>query len=100
MRITYFHQEIEQSCRFLLLFHSLCRSQIDETPGTIPLPTNDSKNPLGLAALIASPLSRAAESAQILADEIGFPKNQIIYDDRVKEWNAGEVQGKTLLIPI
>ncbi len=45
--------------------------------------------------IIASPLLRARESAEILAHTIGFPVKQIIYDNRLMEWEVSrEYEGK------
>lgn len=43
--------------------------------------------------IIASPLLRTKETAEIVADSIGFPKENIIYDDRIIEVNTGDFSG-------
>ena len=45
---------------------------------------------LGVDAIYASPLRRTRQSAKALADRTGLP---IAFDDRLKEWDAGEWSG-------
>ena len=45
--------------------------------------------------IIASPLSRAKETAHIIAKEIGFNPENIEYDDNLKERNNGKFYGTT-----
>lgn len=73
---------------------SLARQQIIETPGTLPVMPENHPNHLNLAMLISSPLSRALETAQILADSIGYPRSEIVTNSALSEWNAGELQGE------
>ncbi|HRR76089.1 MAG TPA: histidine phosphatase family protein [Ruminococcus sp.] len=42
--------------------------------------------------IIASPMKRALKTAKIVAEAIG---KDIIIDERLKEWNYGEYEGKT-----
>jgi broad specificity phosphatase PhoE len=51
------------------------------------------ENVLNVAAIYTSPLCRATKSAEILADCIQFPKNEIKIDEGLVEWNAGILQG-------
>ena len=44
--------------------------------------------------IISSPFARTKETAEIVADQIGLPKDQIIYDARLQEVNPGEFDGK------
>jgi len=44
----------------------------------------------GVEALYASPLSRARQSAEIIASHVNLP---ILCDDRLKEWNCGDWSG-------
>lgn len=44
----------------------------------------------GVDAIVASPLRRARQSAEILADVTGLP---VRYDERLVEWDAGEWSG-------
>lgn len=46
-------------------------------------------------AIIASPFLRTRESAELIADAIGFPKEKIEYDDRLSEIATGSFDGKT-----
>jgi isoleucyl-tRNA synthetase len=43
-----------------------------------------------ITLIYASPFLRARESAEIIADKVGFPKDKIIYDDRLHEEDFGE----------
>ena len=45
-------------------------------------------------AIISSPLSRALDTAKIVAMEIGYPEDKIIIDKRVIERNFGKLEGK------
>ena len=45
--------------------------------------------------LVVSPFTRTQETAQILAKELGLSIEQIIIDERLKEINPGDFDGKT-----
>lgn len=75
---------------FIQIVYWPSSSLIAETPGTLPL----LENSVGADYIYSSPLARAAESAKIIANEIGFPEDCIIYDEGVQEWNGGEIQGE------
>jgi isoleucyl-tRNA synthetase len=47
-----------------------------------------------ISAIYASPLFRTKETAEIVAEELGFDPAKIIYDDRLKEIQTGEYNGK------
>ncbi|NOZ89890.1 MAG: histidine phosphatase family protein [Epsilonproteobacteria bacterium] len=44
--------------------------------------------------LFVSPLGRARDTALIICDELGVDKKEIIFDDRVIEFNYGVFEGK------
>lgn len=48
---------------------------------------------LGVELIFASPLSRARETAEIMADEMGYPSQNIIFDERLKERHFGGLEG-------
>lgn len=50
---------------------------------------------LDLQLIIASPLSRALETAHIIARAIGYPATQILQDEQLKERFLGSLQGKS-----
>lgn len=50
----------------------------------------------GITKIIASPLVRTRETAELLADELGYPKEAIVYEDRFKEWQLGELNGRPI----
>jgi isoleucyl-tRNA synthetase len=45
--------------------------------------------------IFASPFARTRESAAIAAEELSFPQENIIFDERIREFNLGELSGKT-----
>lgn len=45
--------------------------------------------------IISSTYDRTSDTAKIIANEIGFDENQIKYDPRLVEYNAGELIGKS-----
>lgn len=45
--------------------------------------------------IVASPLQRAEHTATIIAEHIGFPTDQIVFDGRLKECRYGELEGLT-----
>ncbi len=47
---------------------------------------------LGIQLIVASPLSRAKSTATIIAEEIGYPAEAILYDDRTKERHFGNME--------
>jgi isoleucyl-tRNA synthetase len=44
--------------------------------------------------IYSSPFLRAKETAELLAETINFPKEKIIYDQRLGEYNFGELSGQ------
>ena len=46
--------------------------------------------------IISSPFVRTRETAEMVADGIGLDKKEIIFDERIREINAGEFNGKTV----
>jgi isoleucyl-tRNA synthetase len=46
--------------------------------------------------IFSSPMSRAKETASIIADTFGFDKNQIIFDERLLEFQVGDLDGKNI----
>jgi uncharacterized phosphatase len=46
--------------------------------------------------MVSSPLSRAMETAQAVADAIGYDRQDIVSDPRAKERSYGEAEGLTL----
>jgi isoleucyl-tRNA synthetase len=45
--------------------------------------------------VISSPFSRTKETAAIICTELGYPLENVIYDDRLKEWDiSSEYEGK------
>lgn len=50
---------------------------------------------LGIDYVVSSPLSRALETAQIIARQIGYPVSKIHVNDLFIERHFGELEGKT-----
>ena len=44
--------------------------------------------------IISSPFLRTRQTAEIVAGEVGIPVGDIIYDERIRELNVGEFEGK------
>lgn len=44
--------------------------------------------------IYCSPFVRTKETAEIIAEELGYPKEKIIYDDRIRELNFGDLHLK------
>ncbi len=44
--------------------------------------------------IYCSPFVRTKETAEIIAEELGYPKDKIIYDDRIRELNFGDLHLK------
>lgn len=51
----------------------------------------------GITKIYASPFLRTRETAEMVAGGIGLPKDQIIYDDRLRELGFGTFDGKNAL---
>ena len=47
-----------------------------------------------ITKIYCSPFLRTRETAEIVAEYIGFPKEQIVYDDRLRELEFGEFSGR------
>lgn len=50
----------------------------------------------GITKIVTSPLLRTRLSAELVAEEIGFEQKNIIVEDRFKEWQLGELDGKSV----
>ncbi len=50
----------------------------------------------GIDVIYASPLARSQETARIVAGEIGLAQDSILIEDRIKEVNVGELNGRPL----
>jgi isoleucyl-tRNA synthetase len=48
----------------------------------------------GITKIIASPLVRTRESAEQIAQGIGYDVAEIVFDERIQEWQLGELNGK------
>jgi broad specificity phosphatase PhoE len=48
---------------------------------------------LGVELMFASPLGRARETAEIMAGQMGYPAQNIIFDARLKERHFGSLEG-------
>ncbi len=48
----------------------------------------------GITKIISSPLVRTRETAERVAEAIGYSKDDIVYDARFAEWQLGELNGK------
>jgi uncharacterized phosphatase len=48
---------------------------------------------LSFSRIISSPLKRARETAEIIAQDIGFDLSKIEYDQRVQEYDMGSITG-------
>lgn len=49
---------------------------------------------LGIDLIVSSPLSRAHNTAEIIAQEIGYPLDKILINPLLIERNGGELEGK------
>ncbi len=47
-----------------------------------------------ITKIISSPFIRTKETAELVAKEIGYPVDQIIFDDRIREYGFGEFDQK------
>jgi isoleucyl-tRNA synthetase len=46
--------------------------------------------------IVSSPFVRTRETAQLIAEVLGMDKNEILYEDNLREVNAGEFTGKSI----
>ncbi|MFA5841316.1 MAG: class I tRNA ligase family protein [Candidatus Paceibacterota bacterium] len=49
-----------------------------------------------ITRIYCSPFLRAKETATLVADIIGFPKDKIVYDDRIREYEFGDFSDRPL----
>lgn len=66
---------------------------IEETPGAIELDSNGERNSLCITKIFSSPLERAAQTAELIAQELNYPIKNIQLIDALAEWNVGKLQG-------
>lgn len=50
----------------------------------------------GITKMVSSPLVRTRETAERIADIIGYAKEDIVYDARLMEWQLGALNGKSV----
>lgn len=50
----------------------------------------------GIDLIFSSPFTRTRETAEIIADKLGFPREKIVFDERLRELGFGEYEGKTV----
>ena len=94
--------------KFLVVRHSEAESNLtnilSSNPKTVNHLTEKGKEQSAEAAknlkdkidvIYCSPFLRTKETAEIIAENIGYPKNKIIYDERLHEIFQGEFDGKT-----
>lgn len=62
------------------------RQQVEEAVRTLTKP----------AYIYASPILRTKQTAEMVADALGFPKENIVFDDRLKEFSFGVYENKPL----
>ncbi|MDR3519390.1 MAG: class I tRNA ligase family protein [Candidatus Pacebacteria bacterium] len=48
-----------------------------------------------VSIVYCSPFLRTRETVEIVSEKIGFPKDKIIYDDRIRELGLGDFSGKS-----
>jgi isoleucyl-tRNA synthetase len=48
----------------------------------------------GIQKIYASPFMRTRQTAEMIAETLGFSKDSILYDERLRELNFGELNGK------
>jgi len=95
--------------RYLLMRHGEARHMVED------IYTNDPKSEYGLTdegraqaaeaaknipadkplVIVSSPVLRALETARIVAEKCSVPADQIVIDDRLREINFGEFNGKS-----
>jgi len=46
--------------------------------------------------IFSSPMPRTKQTAELIADTLGYDKSKIIFDDRLWEFNIGTLEGKTI----
>lgn len=58
------------------------------------------KKNMKIDLILSSPLSRAHETAKLIAKEIGYPADKILLHDFLLERNFGEIDGKLFVIDV
>ena len=51
----------------------------------------------GITKIYASPVRRARESSEIAAEVLGIPKDAIVFDDRLREFDFGAYSGRSAI---
>jgi len=55
-----------------------------------------SKRGVDIKRVISSPLKRTTETAHIITKEIGFPFEDVVFDERLSEYDLGVITGKPI----
>lgn len=50
----------------------------------------------GIERIYASPLPRSRETAEKIAEKLGFDSSSIVYDERLREFGFGDLEGKPI----
>ena len=100
-------EKTKSTNKFLIVRHGESESNVNgilsSNPKTVNHLTKDGKEQAVAAAkhltdkidiIYCSPFMRTKETAEIMAEHLGYPKNKIIYDERLHEIFGGEFDGK------
>ncbi len=86
------HGEAENNARGIVSYRKEDAYHLTER-GKEQVKASASKMKDGFDLIIASPLLRTRETAELVAEELRMDKSEIVYDDRIAEVNTGDFNG-------
>ncbi len=95
---TYFvmrHGEAEHNIKHVLNSDNSTPSHLTENGKNKVLKTAENLKSKKIDLIIASPLIRTKETAELVAGVCGISKDSILYDDRIQEVQGGTMNGST-----
>jgi isoleucyl-tRNA synthetase len=88
------HGEAESNALGLISGNNTPERHLTENGRAQVLKTAKKLKKQNIDMVFASPLTRTKETAEMIVEKLGLPKESIIFDERLKEVQTGEFEGK------
>jgi isoleucyl-tRNA synthetase len=90
------HGEADHNLTLTLNSHNETPSNLTENGKIMAKNSSQKLKNKKIDLIIISPLIRTKQTAEIVAPEIGLSSENIIVDERIKEFQGGDMEGKTI----